>query len=139
MNEGLFIDFKEIEAKLGIIEPNDVLMVSVEDGFACNEVFREFDLVTAIFQEGFNRALNQIDYRFTPNKSPLNQHNAWLHHPIKLADIPNWDAKSRLRVSYEYRGPEDNQFKASPSRLRIRKIKGNPHLYNRKTVQTIGS
>ena len=64
-------------------------MVSVEDGFACNEVFREFDLVTAIFQEGFNRALNQIDYRFTSNKSPLNQHNVWLHHPIKLADIPN--------------------------------------------------
>ena len=139
INEALFIDFKEIEAKLGTIEPTDVLMVSVEDGFACNEVFREFDLVTAIFQEGFNRALNQIDYRFTSNKSPLNQHNVWLHHPIKLADIPNWDSKSRLRVSYEYRGPEDNQFKASPFRLHIRKIKGNPHLYNRKTVQTIGS
>jgi hypothetical protein len=44
-----------------------------------------------------------------------------------------------LRVSYEYRGPEDNQFKASPFRLSIRKIKGNPHLYSRKTVQTIGS
>ena len=138
MNEAVFIDFKEIEAQLGIIEPNDVLMVSVEDGLDCKEVFREFDLVTAIFQEGFNRALNQIDYRFTPNKDPLNQHNGWLHHPVKLADIPNWDAKSRLRVSYEYRGPEDNQFKPSPLRLRIRKIKGNPHLYSRKTIQTIG-
>jgi hypothetical protein len=139
MKEGLFIDFKEIEAQLGAIERNDILMISVEDGFACNEVFREFHLVTAIFQEGFNRALNQIDYRFTPNTSRMNQFKDWLHHPIKLADIPNWDTKSRLRVSYEYRGPEDMKFQRAPIQLRIRKIKGNPHLYSRKTLQTIGS
>lgn len=138
MNEGLFIDFQEIEAQLGTIEKNDFLMISVEEGFACNEVFREFDLVTAIFQEGFNRALNQIDYRFTPNTNSLNQYEDWLHHPIKLADITNWDAKSRLRVSYEYRGPEDLKFQRHPIQLRIRKIKGNPHLYSRKTVQTFG-
>lgn len=138
MNEGLFIDFKEIEAQLGAIEKNDIFMISVEDGFTCNEVFREFDLVTAIFQEGFNRALNQIDYRFTPNTNSQNQFKDWLHHPVKLADIPNWDTKSRLRVSYEYRGTEDVKFQHAPIPMRIRKIKGNPHLYSRRNVQTFG-
>lgn len=133
----IFIDFADLEKKLGKIQANDILVVSVKDGFECNEVFRKYDLVSAIFQEGFNRALNQIDYRFTSNTCCINVQNEWLHHPIKLADIPNWDKKSRLRLSYEYRG-SDTLARRDSLEVKIRKITGNPNLYVRETHQTIG-
>ena len=132
-----FIEFAELEKKLGTIHSNDIIVVSVKDGFECNEVFRKYDLVSAIFQEGFNRALNQIDYRFTSNTCCINVQNEWLHHPIKLADIPNWDKTSRLRLSYEYRGLDTFNRRDSLD-VKIRKITGNPNLYIQRTHQTIG-
>ena len=133
-NELLFIDFNEIESKLGKINTNDFLVISVYDGFDCNEVFRNFDLVSALFQEGFNKTLNQIDYRFTANSQIANRHNGWLNHTIKLADIPSWNQNSRLRISYEYRG-EDSNFIRKNIQFRIRKIEGNPNMYERVTTQ----
>ena len=133
----VFIDFAELEKNLGIIEANDILVVSAKDGFQCSEVFRKYDLVSAIFQEGFNRALNQIDYRFTSNTNCINIQNEWLHHPIKLADILNWDKKSRLRIFYEYRG-SDKGYTRDSVEVKIRKITGNPNLYGLETHQTIG-
>ena len=133
-NEMFFIDFNEIESKLGKINTNDFLVISVYDELDCNEVFRRFDLVSALFQEGFNKALNQIDYRFTANTQMLNWHKGWLNHTIKLADIPSWNQNSRLRISYEYRG-EDSNFTRKNIPFRIRKIEGNPNIYERKTSQ----
>jgi len=133
-NEMFFIDFNEIESKLGKINTNDFLVISVYDELDCNEVFRRFDLVSALFQEGFNKALNQIDYRFTANTQMLNWHKGWLNHTIKLADIPSWNQNSRLRISYEYRG-KDSNFTRKNIPFRIRKIEGNPSIYERKTSQ----
>lgn len=139
----VIIDFKELSARLGTINSTDYLVVSILDPSNCNEVFHRYDLVTALLQEGFNKALHQIDYRFTPNNSFLNtQHinngSIWLHHPIKLADIPHWDAQTKLRISYESRGSnKSSSNKDSKFTIAIRKVTGNPQLYTLRTLQSI--
>ncbi len=142
----LFLDFKQLESQLGKINPNDVLIISVAiDGDAQKDTIERFDLVSALFQEGFNRALNQIDYRYTAN-TKIGSHFTdssgiqWLLHPIKLSDIPNWDEKARLRISYERRNSNHARLKSNKLvRFHIRKVPGNPMLYVRKTHQTFGS
>jgi hypothetical protein len=92
-------------------------------------------LVSALFQKGFNQALQQIDYRYTSNDQILNIDNCLLHHPIKLSDIKHWNDESLLRVSYEYRGnttPKNQTYSCI-----ITKIAGNPHLYGYPTKQTL--
>jgi hypothetical protein len=129
----IFIEFQKIESRLGEIKPTDILMVSIETTAIDSMVpLPRFDLVTALFQEGFNRALQQIDYRYVPNDALMNSDHRnddhWLHAPLKLADIPLWDVKSKLRLSFESRNR--NSVRSPESfRVRIRKIPGNPQLY----------
>jgi hypothetical protein len=130
-----FIEFKSIINELGPIQRNDVLFISIIDSSLTNTEYESRHLVSALFQKGFNQALQQIDYRYTSNDQKLNIDKNLLHHPIKLSDIKHWNDESLLRVSYEYRGnttPKDQTYSCI-----ITKIAGNPHLYGYPTKQTL--
>jgi hypothetical protein len=141
-DEFIFIDFAKISRQLGPIEASDILLISVAIPTDLNIQNSRFDLVSALFQEGFNRALHQIDYRYVSDTSFLNK-SIWnnqsrLNAPIKLADIKHWDTKSKLRVSMETRG---DKFQHSHENItfpyRIFKIPGNPNMYGIKTQQSV--
>ena len=84
----------------------------------------ERHLVSAIFTPSFNKALRQIDYRFTSNTKRIN--DSIIIHSIKLSDIPNWNNESTLRISYENRNSRTSNYKFEMS---IKMQKGNPFLY----------
>ncbi len=133
----VFVDFSKLENLLGKIDRNDILLLSVED---TTEQFKNgptYHLVSALFQKGFNQALQQIDYRYTSNKSILNTYKGYLHHPLKLSDIPNWDSDCVLRISYEAQVDSSDSAKSWP--VVITRIPGNPFLYGYPTKQTFGN
>ena len=130
-----FVEFKSIIKELGPIDRNDLLFISIIDSSLTQPKYEPRHLVSALFQKGFNKALQQIDYRYTSNEQNLNLDDSLLHHALKLSDIKYWNRESILRISYEYRGnatPVNQTYSCI-----ITKIKGNPHLYGYPTKQTI--
>jgi len=133
--EPRFIEFKSIIKELGPIDRNDLLFISIIDSSLTEPKHETRHLVSALFQKGFNQALQQIDYRYTSNDQNLKIDSQILHHALKLSDIKYWDPKSLLRISYEYRG-NDTPMSKTYSCI-ITKIEGNPHLYGYPTIQTL--
>ncbi len=109
------------------IEQNDFLVVT----FVPKDTSSVFHLVSSILNQGFNKALSQIDYRHTESQKFKGLFDQTVIHCIKLSDIPYWNNESFLRISMETK--QQNSFQIKPSKysgdLKIYHIKGNPILY----------
>ncbi len=119
IDSNYFISFSEISQTFQELQKNDLIFIE------CNDKLNgERHIVSAIFTPSFNKSLRQIDYRYTSNKTKID--DSIVIHSIKLSDIPNWNNESTLRLSYENRDHNklEKQFK-----LRVRLQKGNPLLY----------
>jgi len=114
-----FLPFSELATKFKGIQKNDLIYIKCKDSMQ-----GERHLVSAIFTPSFNKALRQIDYRFTSNTKRIN--DSIVIHSIKLSDIPNWNNESTLRISYENRNSSTSNYKFEMS---IKMQKGNPFLY----------
>jgi hypothetical protein len=86
------------------------------------------EFTTALFEPGFNKALNQIDYRFTaiPNTEKLNP----LVHVLKLEDIPNSSIESVVRIHIK-------SVKPTMTRVVGKVCRGNPWQYKFPRTQLI--
>ncbi len=114
-----FLSLSELATKFNGIQKNDLIYITCIDSLQ-----GERHLISAIFTPSFNKALRQIDYRFTSNTKRIN--DSIIIHSIKLSDIPNWSNESTLRISYENRG---NSNSDQTFDIRIKMQKGNPFLY----------
>ncbi len=61
-------------------------------------------LISALFKQGFNKSQMQYDYRWEQGSS-----DTCIYLTLKLADIPQWNPESTLRLSLEY--PSTFSFK----------------------------
>jgi hypothetical protein len=86
------------------------------------------EFTTALFEPGFNKALNQIDYRFTaiPNTEKLNP----FVHVLKLEDIPNSSIESVVRIHIKGSKP-------TMTRVVGKVCRGNPWQYKFPRTQLI--
>lgn len=109
------------------IEKNDYLVVT----FAPSDTQLTFHVVSSILNQGFNKALSQIDYRHSESNKFKGYNRNTVIHCIKLSDIPFWNAESFLRISIEtqHTNKTASQKGMSNGQLRIYHFKGNPYLY----------
>jgi hypothetical protein len=78
-----------------------------------------FEFITALFEPGFNKALNQIDYRYSivpGSRKPM-------VHTLKLEDIPNSSAQSVLRYNLKSNKP-------TRASVKLKTMHGNPWQYD---------
>jgi hypothetical protein len=109
------------------IEKNDFLVVTFEP----SDTQLTFNVVSSILNQGFNKALSQIDYRHTESNKFKGYNQNTVIHCIKLSDIPFWNAESFLRISIEtqHTNKPESQMGLSDGKLRVYHFKGNPYLY----------
>lgn len=109
------------------IEKNDFLVVT----FVPKDTSIAFHLVSSILNQGFNKALSQIDYRHSESQKFKGLFDKTVIHCIKLSDIPYWNEESFLRISMETKQQNTLALKRNNALgdLKIYHIKGNPILY----------
>lgn len=86
------------------------------------------EFTTALFEPGFNKALNQIDYRFTTIPDTLKTEP--FVHVLKLEDIPNSSIESVVRINVK-------SLKPTFTRVSGKVCQGNPWQYGFPRVQLI--
>ncbi len=109
-DSNVFIDFKNIKLNL---QQNDWIYFEIEP-----QNSDTFEFITALFEPGFNKALNQIDYRYTVVPGPVNP----AIHALKLEDIPNKSANSVLRMNIHSKTN-------TRAHVELNVMKGNPWQY----------
>lgn len=109
------------------IEKNDFLVVT----FTPTDPQLSYHLVSSILNQGFNKALSQIDYRYSESTRFKGYIENTVIHCIKLSDIPFWNEKSFLciNIKTEQKNNSAIQKGLSNGKLRIYHFKGNPYLY----------
>jgi hypothetical protein len=109
------------------IEKNDFLVVT----FTPTNPQLSYHLVSSILNQGFNKALSLIDYRYSESTRFKGSTENTVIHCIKLSDIPFWNAESFLciNIKTEQKNKSAIQKGLSNGKLRIYHFKGNPYLY----------
>lgn len=109
-DSNVFIEFKNIKLNL---QHNDWIYFDIEP-----QNSDTFEFITALFEPGFNKALNQIDYRYTVVPGPVNP----AIHALKLEDIPNKSTNSVLRMNIHSKAK-------TRAHVELNVLQGNPWQY----------
>ncbi len=110
-DSNVFVELKNLNLNL---QQNDWIYFVIEPPTSDT-----FEFITALFEPGFNKALNQIDYRY----SIVPGFRKPMVHTLKLEDIPNSSIQSVLRYNLKSNKP-------TRASVKLKTMGGNPWQYD---------
>ena len=112
----------ELPLKLFIAEPNDILLIVVKTEDATGEIQTSLWNPRTPSKHDFTKEIvqtaKQIDWRSTHIKDYSDAGFKYALHAIKLADIPEWNSKTAIKIHIN-----------NASKILIGTYHGNPYLY----------
>ena len=112
----------ELPLKLFIAEPNDILLIVVKTEDATGEIQTSLWNPRTPSKHDFTKEIvqtaRQIDWRSTHIKDYSDAGFKYALHAIKLADIPEWNSKTAIKIHIN-----------NASKILIGTYHGNPYLY----------
>jgi hypothetical protein len=110
-DSNVFVELKNLNLNL---QQNDWIYFVIEPPTSDT-----FEFITALFEPGFNKSLNQIDYRY----SIVPGFRKPMVHTLKLEDIPNSSIQSVLRYNLKSNKP-------TRASVKLKTMGGNPWQYD---------